>query len=123
MAQKKSKNIPKELKGAIQFHGHFCPGLTIGYRAAKIALRELGGKRAKDEEMVCIIHTDGCGVDGIQFLREGFPCFWPRQAQKRRESHKDERQRRLKGRSGTQASSPPRTNSVQPDPTQEFPYP
>jgi formylmethanofuran dehydrogenase subunit E len=68
MAQKKSKNIPKELKGAIQFHGHFCPGLTIGYRAAKIALRELGGKRAKDEEMVCIIHTDGCGVDGIQFL-------------------------------------------------------
>ena len=56
------------LQGAIAFHGHYCPGLTIGLRAAEIALRELGVERAADEELVCVAETDACGVDGVQYL-------------------------------------------------------
>ena len=60
--------ISDKLAGAIAFHGHYCPGLTIGYRAAEIALRELGVERAEDEELVAICETDACGVDAVQYL-------------------------------------------------------
>ena len=56
------------LQQAIAFHGHYCPGLTIGYRAALAALRALGVSRAVDEELVAIAETDACGVDAVQFL-------------------------------------------------------
>ena len=49
------------------FHGHLCPGLTIGVRAAQIALREIG-PHAADEEVVAIVETDMCAVDAIQLL-------------------------------------------------------
>ena len=39
------------------FHGHFCPGLAIGIRAAEIALREIG-PHSQDEEVVAIVETD-----------------------------------------------------------------
>ena len=39
------------------FHGHMCPGLAIGIRAAELALREIG-PHAKDEEVVAIVETD-----------------------------------------------------------------
>ncbi|QGP93877.1 FmdE, Molybdenum formylmethanofuran dehydrogenase operon [Neomoorella glycerini] len=57
-----------EWERAVAFHGHSCPGLAIGYRAAKIALRELAAGRAGDEELVAIVETDACGVDAIQVL-------------------------------------------------------
>lgn len=40
----------------IKFHGHFCPGLAMGYRASEIAAEELGIplEKASDEEIVCI---------------------------------------------------------------------
>ncbi|HPL30407.1 MAG TPA: FmdE family protein [Anaerolineae bacterium] len=56
------------LDSAIAFHGHFCPGLLIGYRAALIGLRELGVQRAQDEELIAIAETDACGVDAVQVL-------------------------------------------------------
>ena len=56
------------LQKTIAFHGHYCPGLLIGYRAALIALRELGVERAADEELVAIAETDACGVDAIQYI-------------------------------------------------------
>ncbi len=49
------------------FHGHLCPGLTMGVRAAAIALREIG-PHAADEEVVAIVETDMCAVDAIQAL-------------------------------------------------------
>jgi len=49
------------------FHGHLCAGLTIGVRAARIALREIGPHSA-DEEVVAIVETDMCAVDAIQML-------------------------------------------------------
>lgn len=52
----------------IEFHGHSCPGLAVGYRVSQIALRELAGERSKDEELVAIVENDACGVDAVQFL-------------------------------------------------------
>ncbi len=49
------------------FHGHLCPGLALGIRAAEIALEQIG-KHAGDEEVVAVVETDMCAVDAIQFL-------------------------------------------------------
>jgi len=57
-----------QLEGVIAFHGHYCPGVTIGYRVALIALRELNVTRAADEELVAICENDACGVDAVQYL-------------------------------------------------------
>ncbi|HWR40702.1 MAG TPA: FmdE family protein [Patescibacteria group bacterium] len=59
---------PADLQKAIAFHGHFCPGLAIGYRAARTALQHLGVTRAEDEELVAIVESDGCGIDAVQAL-------------------------------------------------------
>jgi formylmethanofuran dehydrogenase subunit E len=60
-------SFEKELIDAtIRFHGHMCPGLAIGIRAAEIGLREVG--RDGDEEIVAVVETDMCGVDAIQYL-------------------------------------------------------
>lgn len=56
----------QQIDATIAFHGHFCPGLAIGIRAAELALRELGNPT--DKEIVAIVETDMCGVDAIQFL-------------------------------------------------------
>jgi len=60
-----------ELRDAIQFHGHLCPGLALGYRVAKAALRELVADRPRDEELVAIVENDSCAVDAIQFITGG----------------------------------------------------
>ncbi|HUU75266.1 MAG TPA: FmdE family protein [Methanoregulaceae archaeon] len=52
----------------VAFHGHKCPGLAIGYRAAEAALGELGAGRPEDEELVAIVENDACGVDAIQYV-------------------------------------------------------
>ena len=52
----------------IDFHGHTCPGIAIGFRAAKAGLNALREKKAVDEELVTIVETDACGADAIQVL-------------------------------------------------------
>lgn len=55
------------LDQVVRFHGHLCPGLAMGIHVANIALREIG-PHSSDEEVVAVVETDMCGVDGIQFL-------------------------------------------------------
>jgi len=55
-----------KIEATIAFHGHSCPGLAIGIRAAELALRELDNPR--DTEIVAVVETDMCGVDALQFL-------------------------------------------------------
>jgi len=55
-----------QIDGVIAFHGHHCPGLAFGIRAAEWAFREFG--RAEDEEIVAVVESDMCAVDAIQFL-------------------------------------------------------
>ena len=57
-----------DLRDAIQFHGHLCPGLALGYRVAKAALRELQAERPQDEELVAVVENDSCAADAIQFI-------------------------------------------------------
>ena len=60
-------SVDKELiEKTIAFHGHSCPGLVIGVRAAELALKKLGYTEKKD--LVAVVETDMCGVDAIQFL-------------------------------------------------------
>jgi formylmethanofuran dehydrogenase subunit E len=50
------------------FHGHVCPGLAIGYRAARAGLDRLKAYRSPDEELVAEVETDACGADAVQVL-------------------------------------------------------
>jgi formylmethanofuran dehydrogenase subunit E len=60
-------SIDKELiEKTIDFHGHSCPGLVIGTRAAELALQKLG--HADKNDLVAVVETDMCEVDAIQFL-------------------------------------------------------
>ncbi len=52
----------------VDFHGHECGGLTIGYKAALYAIDLLELKFSSDEEVVCICENDACGVDAIQVI-------------------------------------------------------
>ncbi len=51
----------------VRFHGHMCPGLAMGIRAAEVALRMIG-PHSSDEEVVALTETNMCGVDAIQYL-------------------------------------------------------
>ena len=63
----KQKRIDQEaIKKTTEFHGHWCPGLAIGIRAAGWALAEM--EKSPDEEIVAVVETDMCGVDAIQCL-------------------------------------------------------
>lgn len=61
------KDMPP-LEMAIQFHGHICPGLLMGVRAAEFALTYLEAEPDQDEELGAIVETDSCGVDAIQAI-------------------------------------------------------
>lgn len=54
------------IERTISFHGHSCPGLAIGIRTAELAIQKL--KITPDSSIVCVVETDMCAVDGIQFL-------------------------------------------------------
>jgi formylmethanofuran dehydrogenase subunit E len=52
----------------VEFHGHICPGLAIGFRAARTLMERLGVRKAPDEELFAIVETDACGADAIQVM-------------------------------------------------------
>jgi formylmethanofuran dehydrogenase subunit E len=60
----------QEFEMATGFHGHKCPAMPLGYRAAEAAMQTLGVERAKDKELYVISetgkgHAAGCFLDGI----------------------------------------------------------
>jgi len=57
-----------DFRRSADFHGHVCPGLAIGYRAAKAALEHFESRRSSDEELVAVVENDACGVDAVQVL-------------------------------------------------------
>ncbi|MEW6671181.1 MAG: FmdE family protein [Thermodesulfobacteriota bacterium] len=58
----------RDWKKCIEFHGHTCPGVALGYRAAKAGLELLKESRSPDEELVTIVETDACDADAVQVL-------------------------------------------------------
>lgn len=57
----------KKLDEVVEFHGHVCPGLVLGYRVSMLALKELG-ERAQDEELAAIVENNSCAVDAVQVI-------------------------------------------------------
>jgi formylmethanofuran dehydrogenase subunit E len=62
------ETLPDDLKRCIEFHGHLCPGLSLGYVAAKEAMKQLKEGFSEDEELVAIVETDACFADAVQVL-------------------------------------------------------
>lgn len=58
------EDMDDDLAKAIEFHGHFCPGLAIGYRIAKYVKSHY--PKSEDEELVCTVENNSCSVDAIQ---------------------------------------------------------
>lgn len=54
------------IEETIAFHGHNCPGLAIGIRAAEYAQKLF--PETSPPNLVCVTETDMCGVDAIQYL-------------------------------------------------------
>lgn len=52
----------------INFHGHACCILAIGYRAAKLALSLIGGAPKENEHPVALVETVDCSTDAVQVL-------------------------------------------------------
>lgn len=61
-----------DFNDAVKFHGHACPGLSIGYRAALLAANHFRD-RSKDEELVAVVENKSCAVDAIQAIN-GCTC-------------------------------------------------
>ena len=57
----------RKFKDVVDFHGHTCPGLALGYRVALVALERVG-VRAVDEELVAIVENNSCAVDAVQVI-------------------------------------------------------
>ncbi len=68
MATNSDVSWEEDFEKCVNFHGHACPGLAMGYRAGKAAMAWLGERRAADEEIVAVVETDACGSDAIQVL-------------------------------------------------------
>mgnify|MGYP001030093000 CR=1 FL=1 len=57
---------PERIRETIAFHGHNCPGVSIGIRVSELVLRDF--ERAPDDEVVAVVETDNCAGDAIQYL-------------------------------------------------------
>jgi formylmethanofuran dehydrogenase subunit E len=60
------RSTDSDLRAAVEFHGHLCPGLAIGYRVARYVKEHY--PRSEDEELVCIAENNSCSVDAVQEL-------------------------------------------------------
>lgn len=61
-------HIPDDLQPVIDFHGHLCPGLALGYRAARACIKRIHALRSRDEELIAVVENNSCGVDAIQYM-------------------------------------------------------
>lgn len=52
----------------VDFHGHECPGLAIGFKACEAAMEKIKIGFSDDEDVVCVTENDACGVDAIQVI-------------------------------------------------------
>ncbi len=58
----------KNWEKCVEFHGHECPGLALGYKVCEAAMEKLRLHFSKNEEIVCVTENDACGVDAVQVL-------------------------------------------------------
>ena len=68
MEEKSIQETDNDLKRCVDFHGHLCPGLSIGFQATKVLMKTIGIERVGDEEIIAIVENDACGADAIQVM-------------------------------------------------------
>lgn len=54
----------------IDFHGHTCPGIALGYRVATIAQKEMGIRPAPDSKLLVKAGTQSCALDAFQIINK-----------------------------------------------------
>lgn len=63
------KDIHECYTQAGTFHGHYCPGLAIGVRAAYEAEKAIGTvMQDRHNRIQCVAESAACWLDGIQFV-------------------------------------------------------
>jgi formylmethanofuran dehydrogenase subunit E len=60
------EKTPWEL--VIDFHGHTCPGIALGYRVAQLALKEMGMHPNLESQCIVKAYIRTCAVDAFQVL-------------------------------------------------------
>ena len=64
----KADNLEYLLVEAGKIHGHYCPGLALGVRAATYAMQKMSAVSDGMEDLVAITETNNCSADGVQFV-------------------------------------------------------
>jgi formylmethanofuran dehydrogenase subunit E len=59
---------PTPWEKTLTFHGHSCPGLAVGFRAAQAGMAWLNERRDADEEIFAVVENDACGVDAVMVV-------------------------------------------------------
>ncbi|WP_347488886.1 FmdE family protein [Desulfoscipio sp. XC116] len=70
---------PLALTKIVQYHGHLCPELVVGYRVGLIAQRELGLTRDKAREFFILAENMSSAIDALQYMTGctvGNQCFY-----------------------------------------------
>ncbi|MCL6634370.1 MAG: hypothetical protein K6T29_01205 [Peptococcaceae bacterium] len=57
-----------DLMSLVYFHGHLCPELAVGYRASRIAVRELGISKVSSWHFYAVVENATSAVDAVQCL-------------------------------------------------------
>lgn len=60
--------VPLLLSNVAYYHGHLCPELAIGYRAAMVACQELGLSRKNAHEFYVLAENMSSAIEALQLL-------------------------------------------------------
>lgn len=60
--------VPIPLSNAAYYHGHLCPELAIGYRAAQIAFQELGLSRENAPQFFVLAENMSSAIESLQLV-------------------------------------------------------
>jgi len=61
-------DLKKLLRMTGMLHGHFCPFVAIGVKAAVRAVKEMGVNSTGMEQIIAIVETNNCFSDGVQLV-------------------------------------------------------
>lgn len=54
-------------KEVVKFHGHECPGISIGMKACEAIISKMNINPGKDK-IICITENDTCPIDAIKYV-------------------------------------------------------
>lgn len=58
-------HIPS-IEQCVDFHGHICGGVAMGYAMASFAMKQLNADR--NEDLYCVIQFRNCMTDAVQYV-------------------------------------------------------